>query len=375
MIKVCTKVGVMLLQKNTYSTYNAAVVGANGYSGIELVRLLQQHPSIANLVCYTRDPNWHIQDELRLPANHRVSCLPLSSLMDNVNQFHSVFLATPASVSMTLAPALLKQNVNVIDLSGAFRLTEEDFQHWYQESHTASAYLGRAQYGLAPWQPSYYAAYPQLITNPGCYATAILMGLLPLLKHKLIDEKQIVIDAKSGVSGAGKSMKPALHFCEIEGNCLPYKVGVHQHLPEIIRYAKLFSGALIKPMLSTHLLPVKRGILASIYSNIHSDYLSLPYTTKMTLIEKALADAYADYPLVSYCALQNQSQDKQVLALTEVVGTGRTHIGYYLNEDQLYLYVTIDNLLKGAASQALENFNGFLGLPLTTAILTEESIS
>lgn len=352
--------------------HNVAIVGANGYSGRELVKLLLNHPAVAAVTCFSRDPNWRLSDECLIENEKKITYQPIPSLCSDAKNYHTVFLAVPTEVSLELVPQLINQKINIIDLSGAFRLDKETFEHWYQQPHTASDFLPKAIYGLQPWQNT--IGESNLIANPGCYATAILMALLPLLKKQLIDENHIVIDAKSGISGAGKNVKSHPHFCEIADNCLPYKVGTHQHLPEIINYCQQFANATIHPMMTTHLLPVRRGIIAGIYCHFCPEYRLLNQSHQIELIRDAMTQVYKDYPLMKFSSLNNDNRDKKMLALTHVVGTSQNHIGFSVNHSQIYLFSTIDNLLKGAASQAIENFNAIIKLPCSTGLTQQECI-
>jgi N-acetyl-gamma-glutamyl-phosphate reductase len=185
------------------------------------------------------------------------------------------------------------------------------------------------------------------------------MAVLPLLKAGIIDPRTLVIDAKSGATGAGRKASENLLFCEVEGECLPYRIGKHQHVPEIVRYAEKFSGASIDPVFATHLLPVRRGILASVYAR----------TTK-SLTNEAIAnvyhEAYSGYPLIRHGLATDQHRAQ--LSLKRVAGSARTEVRYLLEGDKLHVFSLIDNLLKGAASQAVENLNRVLDLPVATGL-------
>lgn len=336
---------------------NVAVVGSSGYSGFELLRILKKHPAVSNLISFGTkntlegETNYHTVDKI-------------FALSQN---FEIVFLATHAEVSLELAPKLLKLGISVIDLSGAFRLNTEnivgDYLNWYKIQHSNPELVKSAHYGLVPWSLKKASDNPILIANPGCYATAILMALLPLLKDGIIEADNIVIDAKSGATGAGKKAEEGLNFCEVDGECLPYKVGHHQHLPEIILQSAVFSNVKIEPHFSTHLLPVRRGIIAGIYTKLK------PRKTAAD-IEQSFCEYYAHYPLVKF----SQEIKKDLVSLKKVVGTPSTHISYVIDGDKLYLYSVIDNLLKGAASQAIENFNIINDLPVITGLESLESM-
>lgn len=329
------------MHKNAFSgSIQVAVVGGAGYSGLELCRILRKHPNVTLAATYgTKD---------------------IGELWAKTSDYQTVFLATPAEVSLELAPKLLAAGVNVIDLSGAFRLNTEniatDYQNYYKISHTETELVKKAHYGLVPWAKPINTSSSVLVSNPGCYATAILMGLLPLLKNNLIMEETLVIDAKSGTTGAGKKAALSQLFSEVEGECLPYKAGVHQHLPEINLFSQTIGGKKIDPFFTTSLLPVRRGIIAGIYARM------LPGKTMQDL-DMAFKEFYGNYPFIS-----------KGVTLKKVVGTPNTQLSYEIVGDKLYLFSSLDNLLKGAASQAVENFNLLNNLPVETGLTHLEAM-
>lgn len=332
------------MHKYEVAKIQVAVVGGSGYSGLELMRLLKKHPFI-NVKGTFNSQN--VAD--MKPSDYQL-----------------VFLATPAEVSVKLAPGIIDAGVKVIDLSGAFRLKTKDIKASYQEcyglNHESAELVAKATYGLHPWTKSDSASV-SLIANPGCYATAILMGLLPLLSSKIIHSDTIVIDAKSGTTGAGKKAVESLLFSEVDGECLPYKVGVHQHLPEIKLFAELFSGCGIDPFFTTSLLPVRRGIIAGVYAKLQTG-------KNASSVADAFNQFYANYPLVSV----SSEITNEVVSLKRVAGTAMTNISFKVIGDKLYLFSCIDNLLKGAASQAVENFNYLYQIPATTGLDHLEAI-
>lgn len=315
-----------------------AVVGGSGYSGQELQRLLLKHPCV----------------ELKGLFNSQTA----SSMRPA--DFDVVFLATPAEVSAELAPKILEHDVTVIDLSGAFRLATDNiagsYQVWYSMSHPAVSWVKDAYYGLVPWTKT-----PQkeaiLVANPGCFASAILMGLLPLLANELVVTDSIVIDAKSGTTGAGKKAVETQLFSEVDGECLPYKVGIHQHLPEVKLYAQNIAAATIDPFFTTSLLPTRRGIIAGIYAKLMTG-------KEASDVLQALQNAYTDYPFVEI----SSEITREIVSLKKVVGTAKTHLSFSVVGDKLYLFSCLDNLLKGAASQAVENFNLIHQFPVSTGL-------
>ncbi len=338
------------------------IIGARGYAGVELARLLLRHPHAELVACLsTSDTGWKLSDSLpdALSANGNERAPVLALDLDHLPSAQVFFLATPADASHKLAPQLLKLGKKVIDLSGAFRLDSLQGKDWYGLDAVPGV---SAHYGLVPWaQP---AVRGQLIANPGCYATSVLMAILPLLKTGLVQPDTLVIDAKSGTTGGGRKAVESLLFSEVEGECLPYKVGKHQHLPEIIRYAQQFAGVEIDPIFTTHLLPTRRGILSSIYARLAP---GLTGDKALASIDAAYQHAYGQYRLVS-------ASSKQSLMLRHVVGSARTHIGYAVQGDKLHLFSLIDNLLKGAASQAVENLNRLADRPAETGLLSSEGV-
>lgn len=341
-------------KKTSKSTLSASVVGARGYAGIELCKLLLRHPQVALTNAFATQ-EFSLANEILDPKAASVSCLSEAQILRNLTDV--VFLATPAEVSMKLAPQILAKGKRVIDLSGAFRLKINDTQKWYGFEQTALEELAQSEYGLVPFCGPLKKT-TKIIANPGCYATAISLALIPLLKRGLIDASSLVIDAKSGTTGAGRKANEGTLFSEVDGECLPYKVGKHQHMPEIQETVAQYSGVQIEPHFATHLLPVKVGIVASIYAKSK--------TTDLKEIQKAYNDEYSQYPLV-----RHGTDINKLARLKNVVGTPFTHISYEMVGDKLYVFSLIDNLLKGAASQAVENLNRVLDLPAHFSLMGE----
>jgi N-acetyl-gamma-glutamyl-phosphate reductase len=334
-----------------------AIVGVRGYSGLELARILLQHPAVEVVGCYATDQGFALSKYLAsAPA---IQVKPVAEAFQKP-AFKTVFLATPAEASLELAPKFLKAGIRVIDLSGAFRLKTSSYSQWYGFEHSEGELLAQAQYGLVPFAGPQTS---QLIANPGCYATAILSALVPLLQAGAIDPESIAIDAKSGTTGAGKKAAESLLFSEVDGECLPYKVGKHQHLPEIQEYAQAFGRAKIDPWMTTHLLPVRRGIIAGIYAKLNAG--ADP--------GQAYAKAFANYPLAQVEKIDGDAS-AYALSLKRIVGSSMVRIGYQSVGDKLYVFSLIDNLMKGAASQAVENLNRALDLPVETGLPLEGSL-
>lgn len=357
--------------------FPVGIVGARGYSGVELARLLLSHPGAKLAACFATDPaSFKLSQELYSDAADAVPTLPMTTLESPTlsQDFHTIFLATPAEVSLELAPALIKKGVNVVDLSGAFRLEAAAYPKWYGFTHSATEALDRAEYGLVPFAKPFAQTkgVGTLVSNPGCYVTSVLMGLIPLLKDAVISPATIVIDAKSGTTGGGKKASETLLFSEVDGECLPYKVAAHQHYPEIVKYLKAFSGVETSPFFSTSLLSTPRGIIAGIYANL------APGKT-VGDVTKAFEKAYANYPLAKFAPIggTDAKLNAKLLSLKQVVGTNRVQLSYAVDEStggapKLYLYSLIDNLLKGAASQAVENWNRLIDRPVALGLLENQ---
>ncbi len=359
------------------------VVGGSGYAGLELVRLLQKHSHAQLRACFSSNPEFTFGDFLPNLGARGISVIDVRELEAWLPELHTVFLATPAEVSLKLAPKILAAGANVIDLSGAFRLQAgtaaeriQAYETWYQLAHPCPDLLDKAEYGLLPWLDAgttgLKVARPgeaRLIANPGCYATSVLMAILPLLRRQLIVADSLVIDAKSGASGGGRKASENLLFTEVEGECLPYRVGQHQHLPEIRHFANAFSGQAIDPMFTTHLLCIRRGIISAIYAKTREGVSEMDFSV-------AYAQDYSDYGLVQWSSLKGRSSRSVAyeLSLKRVVGTALTRVHYQVEDGRVYLFSLIDNLIKGAAGQAVENFNRLLGLPPRSGLSELEGV-
>jgi len=328
------------------------VVGASGYSGAVAARLVAIHPNLS-LAFGTSDKlvgeslgahlGVRVDDGLRFVGN--------ATAIEHAGSCDAVLLATSAEVSMRLLPAFAELGKQVVDLSGAFRLDAGAYPRWYGFEHAAPAWLARAHYGL----PEVSGPPPRgaLVSNPGCYATAALLALAPLVRERLVDPAGIVVDAKSGVTGAGKQSSEAFSFAEYADDSHAYKVLVHQHTPEIVRTLSRFVTG-VKLTFTPHYLPIKRGLLATCYGR------PLPGATAARVAE-CLADAYAHASFVRAMA-----PDK--VTLRRVVGTNVCHVGATADEDVVVSIGAIDNLLKGAAGQAVQNLNLMNGWDETTGL-------
>jgi N-acetyl-gamma-glutamyl-phosphate reductase len=327
------------------SKIRVGVVGASGYSGAIAARLLAAHPHMS-LAFATSDKleGQPVEDHLgllALPGAARgLRYVANGSALEQGDACDAVLLATAADVSMRLAPAFAERGKQVVDLSGAFRLDAGAYPRWYGFEHTAPEWLDRAHYGLPELCGAPRAG--AIVSNPGCYPTAALLALAPLVRERLVEPHGIVVDAKSGVTGAGKQTGEPFSFAEYADDVRPYKLLVHQHTPEIARaLSRLAEG--VKLTLTAHYLPVKRGLIATCYARPRAG-------TTAARVAECLADAYAKTPFV-----RAMSPDR--VTLKRVVGTNGCHVGAAADADVVIAVGSIDNLLKGAAGQAVQNLN------------------
>jgi N-acetyl-gamma-glutamyl-phosphate reductase len=328
------------------------IVGASGYSGSVSARLVAIHPRLS-LAFGTSDKlegeslrahlGVRLDDSLRFVAN--------SSALEQADGCDAVLLCTSADVSMRLAPAFAERGKQVIDLSGAFRLEAGAYPRWYGFEHTAPAALARAHYGL----PELFGAPPRdaIVSNPGCYPTPTLLALAPLVREGLVEPTGIIVDAKSGVTGAGKQSGEAFSFAEYADDSHAYKLLAHQHSPEITRALSRIAAG-IKLTFTAHYLPIKRGLFSTCYAR------PLPGASAARVAE-CLADAYARSSFVWAMAPDQ-------VTIKRVVGTNHCHVGATANDDVVIAVGAIDNLLKGAAGQALQNLNLMNGWDETTGL-------
>ena len=335
-----------------------AVVGATGYSGGELTAILARHPEVEIVALFSssggaRVPMRELHPTLSASASD-LAAEPFEIEKLAAVSPEVVFLATPNEVSAKLAPELLDRGMKVIDLSGAFRLTEPSlYPSWYQFEHERPALLGEAVYGLTEWCNGELKS-ARLVANPGCYPTSILLALRPLT-YMLDREQPVICDSKSGVSGAGKKSDVSWSFAELFGNFKAYGVGTHRHEPEIRE--RLHLGDRTPLVFVPHLLPTVRGIL----STMHVGFTNAVSEQQLT---ETYARAYKDAPLVRVLPAGELPE------LKNVVNTPFAEIGFkLLNGGKRAVIVSvIDNLLKGAASQAVQNFNRMCGYLETEAL-------
>ncbi len=320
----------------------AGIVGFRGYSGNELVQILHRHRYVApvNLEHRSDAPN----------------AVPLSGQTVQDQELAVVFLATPPEASMELTPQFLEAGAKVVDLSGAFRLkTVENYSRWYKETHTAPALLDEAAYGL----PEFYrntVKGARLVSNPGCYPTAANLALRPLVSAGAMNlEAGIICDAKSGVSGAGRKPSLKTSFCEVTENFSAYSLLDHRHVPEVLQNSRLEESQF---SFTAQLIPIDRGILETIYFRRASAEFDV------AKLHAIYTEAYANEPFVRIYS------PGRVPDLHSVRRSNFCDIGFTQQPDGRTVVVTaIDNLVKGAAGQAVQNMNLILGFPETEGLL------
>jgi N-acetyl-gamma-glutamyl-phosphate reductase len=335
-----------------------AVLGVTGYAGFELARLLLRHPAVAGPVFYVRETHSAKCLAELFPQLRGLGEAPLRPLsVDAIVQSNAgtAFLATPHEVSAEIAPALVEAGLRVVDLSAAFRFrSAETFVSWYQLPAPHAHWLGEAVYGL-PELYSAEIAKARLVANPGCYATSVILALRPLAEAGCIAAgSSVICDCKSGASGAGKEPRRDLHFVEVDENFKAYNLFTHRHTPEILEQTGLTEDRVI---FSTHLLPLARGILSTIYITLHE-----PQSGEA--IEALYRKFYAGRPMVRIWPAGKLPE------LQHVARTNFCDIGFALDKSgrRLVIVSCLDNLGKGAAGQAVQNFNHMLGIEEHTAL-------
>jgi N-acetyl-gamma-glutamyl-phosphate reductase len=317
------------------------VVGASGYSGAAATRLIAMHPH-ANLAFATSDKlaGESVARELGIHFDDVTRFVPNAAAVEQADSCDAVLLATAADVSMRLAPSFAERGKQVIDLSGAFRLEAESYPRWYGFDHSAASWLARAHYGL----PELFGVPPKgaIVANPGCYPTAALLAIAPLVREGLVEPAGLIVDAKSGVTGAGRQTGEAYSFAEVDEDLRPYKILAHQHTPEIQRsLTRLAKTASVT--FTAHLLPLKRGLFATCYGRPRPG-------ASAERVAQCLADTYASSPFV-------RARPPEHVMLKRVVGTNDCHVGASADDAIVIAVAAIDNLLKGAAGQAVQNLN------------------
>ena len=324
----------------------AAVFGASGYTGQELTRILSGHPGVDLVAVTSRRFDGKPVTEV-FPSLCGLTSLKYqnSAPADIAKNCDIVFLALPHGISMEIAPAFISAGKKVIDLSADYRLRDVGtYEKWYAQ-HTSAGHLKDAVYGI----PELYRQQireTKLVANPGCYPTSIILGLAPALKNRLVDVNTIIADSASGVSGAGREPQTGSLFCEVDGGFKAYKVGKHRHTPEIEQELSSLAGEKFAISFTPHLLPVKRGILSTIYANLKED-ITLPE------LHSLYSSFYTGEKFVRICPAGSLPN------ISSVCGSNFCDIGLTVDPrtKRVIIISAIDNLIKGAAGQAVQNMN------------------
>ena len=336
---------------------SVAILGASGYTGGELIRFLVNHPNVK--ISYITAEK-HAGKKVSEVFPHLKGILELKlDKLDSGNipeDIDIVFAALPHGASAEVIQKLYERKIKIIDLGADFRLNEGNYRQWYGE-HPCTDLLENAVYGISELKREQIAK-TNLIANPGCYPTSSILPLAPLLKENIVDESSIIIDSKSGVSGAGRSPSLDLQYCEVSEGFKAYNVAEHRHAPEIEQHLSEYSDKDVNIIFTPHLIPIDRGILSTIYVKTNKQFDTYELIQKLKDFYK---DCYfirvydeGELPNTSYVRCSNFC-DIGIKAIPE--------------KNSAVIVSAIDNLVKGAAGQAIQNMNIMIGLPETTGLL------
>ncbi|MCL6447804.1 MAG: N-acetyl-gamma-glutamyl-phosphate reductase [Armatimonadetes bacterium] len=338
--------------------FKAGIIGATGYTGAELVRILHRHPQVEltalTTQSYAGKPFWEVYPHL---YNYVDLICEERDLEKLIGSCEVIFVSLPHGHALALAGEITGRGKILIDLGADFRFRSPDvYEKWYGVTHTARELAAQAVYGL-PEIHREKIRPARLVANPGCYPTSVILGLAPLLKNGLVEPESIVIDSKSGVSGAGRGLSLNTHYCEVNENIKAYGVASHRHTPEIEQELSLLAGVEVTVSFTPHLTPMTRGILSTIYGKL----------TRPASQEEVLAlyrEFYAGEPFVRLLPAG-------MLPATKMVsGSNHCDLGVVVDRrtGRIVVVSAIDNLIKGASGQAVQNMNIILGLPETAGL-------
>lgn len=329
------------------------VIGATGYAGAELVRILSRHPGVELVALttqsYTDKPFWEVYPHLYRYVDLACEALELPGL---VKKCDVVFTALPHGHAMPVAREVVRQDKKLIDLGADFRFYDTDvYQTWYKVEHTAADLAEQVVYGLPEIRRDRIKS-ARILANPGCYPTSAILGLAPLLQKRLVDTSGIVVDSKSGVSGAGRGLSLNTHYCEVNENIKAYGVATHRHTPEIEQEMSALAGEEVVISFTPHLIPMTRGILSTSYAKLQTP-----------LDQEELTAVYRDFYAGERFV---RVLPAGMLPLTKAVA-GSNHCDVAAVADRrtgrVVVVSAIDNLIKGAAGQAVQNMNIMFDLP------------
>ncbi len=333
----------------------AGIVGGTGYTGVELLRLLVAHENVELSVVTSRAEAGQAVSGLYPNLRGHLDIEFSEPNLDELSQCDIVFFATPNGTAMQMTPPLLEAGVKVIDLAADFRLKDiAEWKQWYAMDHACPDILQEAVYGL-PEINREAIKTARIIANPGCYPTAVSLGYIPLIENNLIDDAHLIADAKSGVSGAGRGASVATLLCEATESVKPYGVDGHRHLPEIRQVLGGIAGHEVGLTFVPHLMPMIRGIEASLYGVLKTDVNDL---------HNIYSERYKNEPFVDVLPLGTMPETRSVK------GSNMCRISVFRPQggDTVVVSSVIDNLVKGAAGQAVHNMNLMFGLEETCGI-------
>ncbi len=331
-----------------------AILGATGYTALELIKILLRHPE-AEIVAVTSRQEGQPHIAMIHPSLTGRLDLRLEDLSpaEVTARAECVFSCLPHGASAAVIPYLLDAGSRVVDFSADYRLNDaEVYAQWYGQKHADPQRLGKVVYGL----PELFREQippARLVANPGCYPTSAILALWPLLKAGLVDPKTIIVDSKSGVSGAGRTLKLTTHYPECNESISAYNVGRHRHTPEIEQILSVAAGATVEVVFSPHLVPMDRGILTTTYSQPTAE-------VSEEKVLQTIRDFYADEPFVRVVDHFPGTKDS--------LGTNFCDITARVVRGRVLTFSCIDNLIKGASGAAVQNFNLMYGYPETTAL-------
>ncbi|MBV1914340.1 MAG: N-acetyl-gamma-glutamyl-phosphate reductase [Pseudomonadales bacterium] len=331
------------------------IVGGTGYTGVELLRLLANHPEATPSVITSRSEDGLRVDELYPNLRGHLDLAFSKPDVKRLSECDLVFFATPHGVAMEMAPELIAAGTKVVDLSADFRLQDtEQFKQWYGMEHSCPDLLKEAAYGLPELNRAAITG-SNIVAVPGCYPTAVQLGFAPLLAHDLVDTSRLIADAKSGVSGAGRQGKIDNLLCETTESMKAYAVPGHRHLPEIVQGLERISEHSVGLTFVPHLTPMIRGIHATLYSTL---------TQSPESLQELFEQRYANEPFVDVMPTGSHPQTRSVKGSNHC----RISVHQPQNQDVVVVLSVIDNLVKGAAGQAVQNMNILCGLEETCGL-------
>ena len=333
------------------------IIGATAYTSLEIVKILLRHTDVdISYLGTRREGDFKISDIF--PALENTLDMPCSQMVldDLPKGLDVVFVTLPPVIAMQYVPVLLNAGIRVVDLSADYRFQEKSiYEKWYKTEHADPSNLGIAVYGL----PEIFREKiknANLVANPGCYPTSAIIGLAPLISNGYVHTDDIIIDAKSGISGRGREPKEGTHYCECNENIEAYNVGEHRHMPEIENILSLIGKSEAKVYFTPHLIPMNRGILCTTYAK----------TKERNSCEEIITiynDFYSEEPFVRI------KKDNKLPKTKDVANTNFCEIAIRVVGERVIILSSIDNLLKGAAGQAVQNMNIMYGLNETSGLM------